>query len=72
MDAMLEHSGALMVGPDEWLTAAARDNEPRDRLNPGDDVRSIVLRVKGRDLTDLRAGRLSLAEARSRVEVEQE
>jgi hypothetical protein len=69
MDAMLEHSGALMVGPDEWLTAAARDNEPRDRLNPGDDVRSIVLRVKGSDLTDLRAGRLSLDEALSQVEV---
>ena len=72
MDAMLEHSGALMIGPDEWLTAAARDNGPRDHLNPSDDVRSIVLRVKGRDLAALRAGRLSLDEARSRVEVRQE
>jgi hypothetical protein len=69
IDAMLEHSSALGIGPDEWLTVAARDNERRDRLNPGDDVSTIILRVKGSDLAALRAGRLTAEEARTKVEV---
>ena len=37
MDAMLEHSGALAIGPDEWLTIAARgDSTSRPRLAPAD------------------------------------
>ena len=69
VDAVLEHSGTLSIGADEWLTVAARDNERRDRLNPGDDVRTIILRVKGSDLTAFRSGRITLDEARKRVEV---
>ena len=68
IDAMLEHSGPLGIGPDEWLTVAARDNERRDRVNPGDDLSAILLRVKGSDLAALHAGRLSADEARKRVE----
>lgn len=70
IDAMLDHSGALGLKADEWLTVAARDNEPSDRVNPGgDDVSSIVLRIKGSHLAELHAGRITAQEARTRVEV---
>ena len=69
--AMLENSQALAIGPDEWLTIAARDDEPRNPLFPGDtiDFSTWVIRVKGSELTALRSGALSMAEARKRVEV---
>jgi hypothetical protein len=71
IDAMLDHSGPIGVGTDEWLTVAARDNEHRDRLVPGDpyDLLTIVLRVKGSDLAAFRADRITRDEARKRVEV---
>ena len=71
IDAMLENSGPLAVAPEEWLTIAARDSEPGNRLVPGDsyDTTTWVLRVKGTDLAAFRAGRLSIDEARKRVEV---
>lgn len=70
-DAMLDYSAPIGVGPDEWLTVAARDNEHRDRLMPGDayDLMTIVLRIKGSDLAAFRADRLTREEARKRVEV---
>jgi hypothetical protein len=57
------------IGPEEWLTVAARDNE--ERLAPGDlyEVLTIVLRIKGADLAAFRAERLTREEARNRVEV---
>lgn len=69
IDAMLDHSTALGIGAEEWLTVAARDNERRDRLNPGDDLGSIILRIKGSDLAALRAGRITAQDARKRVQV---
>lgn len=68
-DAMLDHSGSIRIGPDEWLTVAARDNEHRNRLVPGDpyDLLTIVLRVKGSDLAAFRADRITRDEARTRV-----
>ena len=71
IDAMLDYSAPIGVGPDEWLTVAARDNEHRDRLMPGDsyDLMTIVLRVKGSDLAAFRAERLTREEARKKVEV---
>jgi hypothetical protein len=68
---MLDHSGPIGVGNDEWLTVAARDNEHRDRLVPGDpyDLLTIVLRIRGSDLAAFRADRISRDEARKRVEV---
>jgi len=71
IDAMLDYSGPLGVGPDEWLTVAARDNEHRDRLMPGDayDLMTIVLRIKGSDLAAFRGERISKEEARKRVEI---
>jgi hypothetical protein len=71
VDAMLENSGPLALGADEWLTVAARDNLPRDPLVPGDavDLTTVIFRVRGRDLAAFREGRLSVNEARQRVEV---
>jgi hypothetical protein len=70
MDAMLNHSAPLEIGPDEWLTIAARDNEDR-RLSPSNvyDLATIILSIKGSDLAAFRAGRLTREEARARVQV---
>ncbi len=73
VDAMIENSGPLPVGDNEWLTVAARDNIRPDRLVPGDtsNISSIVFRIKGSDLAAFRAGRMTLEEARTHVEVKQ-
>jgi hypothetical protein len=71
IDAMIEHSGPLGLSAEEWLTVAARDNVPRDPLIPGDatDFSTIIFRMKGSDLAAFRAGRMTLEEARQKVEV---
>lgn len=71
IDAMIENSGPLALGSEEWLTVAARDNVPRDPLSPGDttDFSTIIFRVKGSDLGAFRSGRMTLEEARQKVEV---
>jgi hypothetical protein len=70
-DAMLDYSGTIRIGPDEWLTVAAHDNEHRNRLVPADryDLLTIVLRIKGSDLAALRAERITREEALKRVQV---
>jgi hypothetical protein len=70
VDAMVENSGPIALGADEWLTVAARDNVPRDPLIPTDaaDTRTIIFRVKGSDLGAYRAGRMTLEEIRTKVE----
>ena len=67
--AMLDWGALLPLGPDEWLTVAARDNQ--DVVMPGaaPDVVTIILRVKGSDLAERLAGRLPADELRRRVEV---
>ncbi len=67
--AMLDWGALLPLGPDEWLTVAARDNQ--DVVMPGaaPDVVTIILRVKGSDLADRLAGRIAADELRRRVEV---
>ena len=69
IEAMIENSGPLMIGADEWLTVAARDNVQVDRFMPGDpsDVMTIVLRAKGSDLAAFRAQKITLEEMRKRV-----
>jgi hypothetical protein len=70
IDAMIENSGPLVLGDDEWLTVAARDNAPSDPFMTGDpDVMTLVLRIKGSDVNGFRAGRLTLEQVRSRVEI---
>jgi hypothetical protein len=70
IDGMLDHSSALGLGPDEWLTVGARRNEVRPRIGPLDNkVPTFVIRVRGRDLTAFRSGQISREEALKRVEV---
>ena len=73
VDAMLDFGGGITIGPDEWLTIAARDNEDRGRVTPSDpyEIVTIFLRIRGSDLAALKAGRLTRDEARKRVEVDE-
>jgi hypothetical protein len=69
IDAMLDYSGPMAIGGEEWLTVAARDAE--GPLNPGEpyDAVTIVIRIKGSDLAAFRAERITREEARKRVDV---
>jgi hypothetical protein len=71
VDAMLDLSKNLELKPDEWLSVAARGSETG--LMPGEifQLTTVVLRVKGSDLADYLAGRLTKDEARQKVEVRQ-
>jgi len=73
IDAMIENSGPLPIGDNEWLTVAARDNVRPDRLVPGDtsNISSIVFRIRGTDLAAYRSGKMSLEDTRKRVEIKQ-
>jgi hypothetical protein len=67
--AMLEYGSTLSLAPDEYLTVAARDSE--NLVMPGDlsETVTVLLRIKGSDLADFRAGRLPEADARHRIEI---
>ena len=69
-DAMLEYSAPIPVAEGEWLTIAARDNEDT-RLGSSDpyDVSTIVLRIRGTDLLQFHAGRITKEETLKRVDV---
>lgn len=72
IDAMLDFSAPMRLRTDEWLTVAARDNARRDTLAPQDpyeEIVTVVLRIKGADLQEYRAGTIDKAEARKRVKV---
>ena len=68
IDAMIENTGGVGVGPNEYIIVAARGVVSADRLlaDPG-DARTMELRVKGSDLAAVRAGTITLEEARRRV-----
>ena len=69
IDAMLDNSKNLELKPDEWLTIAARGSETELLPNEILNLTTTVLRVKGSDLADFLAGRLTKEEARQKVEV---
>jgi len=71
VDAMLDYSKPMDVQPEEWLTVALRGSE--GPATPGElsEVRTVVLRVKGSDLTEFLAGRISREDVRSKVIVRQ-
>ncbi len=69
-DALLAHSGSLGIAPTEWLTVAAKGNDDRPRLAPADsDARTRLIRLRGSDLADFLAGRITREEAMQRIEV---
>jgi hypothetical protein len=68
VNAMLDYSQQLGLGADEWLTVAARGSQgPLETVNDG--LVTITLRIKGSDLADFRAGRITRDEARARIVV---
>jgi hypothetical protein len=69
VDAMLEHSRGLGIGPNEWLTVAARRTDDRPRLGIDTNARTVVLSVRGADLVAFLGGQLTAEEARSRIQV---
>lgn len=69
IDAMLDHGGPMGIGPDEWLTVAAKDAQGPLSPNEPYEATTTVLRIKGSDLAAFRADRLTRDEARRRVEV---
>jgi hypothetical protein len=73
VEAMIENSGPIAIGTEEYLVVAARDNARTDRLAvPSDaasDLHTIMIRVKGSDLAAFREGRLTIEDAKKRVQV---
>ena len=72
IDAMLDYSLPMAIGPDEFLTVAARDNMQRDALAPPDpfeEIVTIMYRIKGSDLAAYRAAQIDRDEVRKRVQV---
>jgi hypothetical protein len=70
MTAILEQGGTIGIGPDEWLTVAARESLDL-RFMPEDPATTLIMRVKGSDLAALRDKRLTREDARKRIEVKQ-
>jgi hypothetical protein len=74
VDAMIDFSAPIQLGPDQWLTVAARDDEGRDTLAPPDpmeEVVTMIYRIKGSDLQEYRQGRIDRDEVRRRVQMSQ-
>ena len=74
VDAMIDYSTPMNLGPDQWLTVAARDDEGRNSLAPQDpleEVVTMIYRIKGSDLLAYRSGRIDRDEVRKRVQMSQ-
>jgi hypothetical protein len=74
--AVLDGSAGVGVGPDEWLTIAARESVVDRRFmqagtpgGPAEPSMTVIVRAKGSDLNALRAGAITRDEARRRIEV---
>ncbi len=69
MRAMIQYSKPLALRPDEWLTVAAGDGD--EPLMPAvlSEKAIMVLRIRGRDIAEYLAERLSLDDVLKRVEV---
>lgn len=72
VSAMIDYGTPIQLGPGDYLTVAARDQEGM-HLQPGDpyEVSTIFLRIKGTDLAAYRAGQIDLTEVRKRVEAKE-
>ena len=70
IDVMLDHSLRMTLGPDEWLTVAARASEGPIPPAGLSDLITIVMRVKGSDLSVYQADPSKRDEIRARVRTE--
>jgi hypothetical protein len=68
IDAMIDKTGGVSVGADEYIIVAARGVMPPDRLADPGDARTIELKLKGSDLQAYRANTITVEEARKRVD----
>jgi hypothetical protein len=67
---MLDHSGSLALGPDDWLTVAATGAASSwlgAAASATSAATAVMLRIRGRDLAALRAGDISRSEAQKRI-----
>jgi hypothetical protein len=71
IDAMLKYSVGLKLGADEWLTVAARDAGGPPAPGQVDDASTIVIRIRGADLTAFHAGKLTREDVLKKVEVKE-
>lgn len=68
--AMLEHSRGLELGANEWLALAVRRNVDRARLAVADsEATTMMIRLRGSDLTAFLGGQISRDDARTRIDV---
>jgi hypothetical protein len=76
IEAMVDNAlpMATFLGPEAWLTVAARDNERRDLLAPPngyEQVSTFTLRIKAADLAAYRSGQIDREQAKARVQVQE-
>ena len=69
IDTMLNHSAALHLADDEWLTVAARDNSGPSLPGALDGKSGVILRLKGSDLTAYQRNQLTREEVMKRLEI---
>ena len=69
VNTMLDYSQQLGLAADEWLTIAARGSQGPLTPAVSDDSVTLTLRIKGSDLAEYRAGRITRDEAKARVVV---
>ena len=70
IDAMLQYSRGLNLGPAEGFHVAAKRNDDRTRLAPvNTDDATLHIRVRGADLTAFLGGQISREQAVERMEV---
>jgi len=71
IDSMLNYSGFLKIGADEWLTVAARDSEGPPIPGQIDDASTIIISIKGSDLAAFQSGKLTPEEVKKKVVVKE-
>jgi hypothetical protein len=69
IDAMLKHSLSLHIGDNEWLTVAARDGEGPPVPGQIDDASTIVISIKGSDLSAFITNKLTRDDVLKRVKI---
>jgi hypothetical protein len=70
IDAMLDHSLQMNLGPEEWLTVAARASDGPLSPNGLSDSITIILRVKGSDLSIYHSDKTRREEILEKVKVD--
>ena len=70
MNAMLDHGAALRLTSSDLFTIAARGSDDRSMFGPlNDDAQTIMISMKGADLTAYLSGQINRDEARQRMTV---